>query len=882
MSQTPFRSVQLKASQAEGLSNLKAPDRSKQTAELARQQNQQRQNLQTVIGLQQNLASRSQDTVSEIEFNNQRLIQAQLSNNKELAFKAREMRQRQGLADEKMLADFDSQILNLKNAQQITADQIKQQQNISRDSAITNLGESFLQFSSTLVEQRAEATNQANRQIMAGAMLDGFLSQLNTGTPELDSAQDARVAANLTLSQAANEDEAAGRDNDATELRSNNGFYAYGYAEGIALKAASNFSGYLQKRQEEFEKQMPFGKPNAYLLQQSFIRKATEDFIDQNNLTSIPPQVLNKYFARTALSAQAEIVRKFNNENKKYVKDAGVSRAIGDLRTAAFPFQSPGVVFNREVFAADINKQLHVLIQSDPLNAEANIKAAFDSLAADAVLGKNLDPLKTFVDVLDANPYLRQFANKAFDEYPEVLKRTEKAIKQERKEQSAENLAVLQLKLLELDDVTDPTTRNQKLEAIEAQGAVLTAADQVKLGNALQDTSIINKEAAIETNERFLLSNPSPEEIRNFAELYKNRMGIAQYNALLKNADDIETREGKDPATKRQFEQAKQRIASLKPTISLPQLQKDGLLRERINQAVRARRDEFDKNYSLWVRSDSNVTFEQFLKQNKYLLEDAIQPSEYEPGSGQLPVNQQPGIKKEPIPSNPSKSAEFYSRPTERSIARSGGYGELDPDTHVYLEAREVADLVGKYENGTTTSLLRDLSRAAGVSPRSFLRSQATLLDLPGTVEDPKPETYTQERRGFMPNLDSSNFFAQKGLRAVTADTLAQIVVIASQGNPSLAATQRGLFDFGEQDKNALYEFGQSTSRDPVDPYTQLEYVYQKIQDFSNGTPQQKAHYAILTSTRPDSNQLRNALKALFPAMDNSLIDRAIYNMRSN
>lgn len=882
MSQTPFRSVQQRTSQTEEISNRQAPDRTKQTAELARQIDNQNKNQQTVVGLQQQFASFNQQTLSEIELNNQRLVQAQLSNNKELSFKARELRQRQGLADEKMLADFDNQILNLKNAQQITADQLQQQQALARDNSLTNLGESFLKFSSTLVAERAERTNIANRKIMAGAMLDGFLSQLNTETPELDAAQQARVSANLTLSQAANEDEAAGRDNDATELRSNNGFYAYGYAEGIALKAAAGFAGYLEQKQAEFEKQMPFGKPNAYLLQQSFIRQATEDFIDQNNLTSVPPQVLNKYFARTALSAQAEVVKSFNTQNKKYVKDATVSRAIGDLRTAAFPYQSQGTVFDREVFAADITNQLYILTQADPLNAEANIKAAFDSLAADAKLGRNLGPLQTFVDVLNSNPYLKQFANKAFDEYPTVLDQTEKAIKEERKEQSAENLAALQLKLLELGDVTDPTTRNQALEALEAQGVGLTAADQVKLGRALQNTSIINKEAAKETNERFLLSNPSPEEIRNFAELNKNQMGIDAYNGLLQNADTIEQREGTDAATKQQFEQAKQRIAGLKPTIDQPALQQDGLLRDRINQAVRARQDEFAKNYSLWVRSDSNVTWDQFLKQNEYLLKEPIAESEYKPGSGQLPTNQQPGVKKEPIPTNPGKSAEFYSRPTERALARSGGYGKLDPDTHVYLEARELADIVGKYENGTTTSLLRDLSRAAGVSPGDFLRSQATLLDLQGTVEDPKPETYTQQRRGFMPNTDSSNFFMQKGLRAVTSDTLAQIVVVASQGNPSLAATQRGLFDFGEADKNALYEFGQITSRDPVDPYTQLEYVYQKIEQFSKGTPQQKAHYAILTSSRPDSNQLRNALKALFPGMDISLIDRAIYNMRRN
>ena len=141
MSQTPFRSVQQRASQSEGISNLQAPDRSKQTAELARQQNIQNQNLQTVIGLNQQVYAFNQQTLSEIDINNQRLVQAQLSTNKELSLKAREMRQRQGLADDKMLADFDNQITNLRNAQQTTANQLKQQQDSARDNYITNLGE---------------------------------------------------------------------------------------------------------------------------------------------------------------------------------------------------------------------------------------------------------------------------------------------------------------------------------------------------------------------------------------------------------------------------------------------------------------------------------------------------------------------------------------------------------------------------------------------------------------------------------------------------------------------------------------------------------------------------------------------------------------------
>jgi len=884
LSQTPFRSIQQRVSQSEGISDRKAPDRSKQTAELARQQNIQNQNLQTVIGLNQNFASLNQQTISEIDINNQRLVQTQLSNNRELSLKARELRQRQGLADEKMLADFDNQINNLRNAQQITADQIKQQQNIARDSAITNLGESFLKFSGTLVEQRAEAVNQANRQIMAGAMLDGLLSGLNTDTSQVDQAQDARVEANLALSDAADTDEREGRINDATELRSNNGFYAYGYAEGIALKAAGSFTAFLKQEQEAFEKTVPFGTPDAYIKHQSHLRKATEKFIDQNNLASIPPQILNKYFARTALSAQAQVASEYNAKNAKYVKNVQVETAVAQVRTAGMPYQQ-GAVFNRDQYANDLTKQLLTLYAADPTNATVNFKKAFDSLAADAKLGRNLAPVAVFIEVVDNDDFFRQFGNEAFEAYPAFVDQQEQKTREERNRVSAENLANLQLQTQQLDDITDIDTRSQILEQIEQQGraAGLTAADQVKLGNTLNNTSVVNTRAAKQTTERWLSEMPrTAEEVRQYAENNRTDMGTDAYEELQQIADRYDKRESTDPNTTARFKQAKESIASLVPTIGQNEFQADATLRDRVNQAVENRQLELQKRYNQWVRSDSSMTFDKFLQQNEFLLKNPITQSEYKPGQVNTPQQPKPGVKLEAVPNNPGKKARIYSRAAERQIARAGGYGTLEPEDNVYLEPRELLDQVTQYEDNVITPLLKDLARAAGVSPGDFLRAQAKLMNIPGTVEDPKPESFTSTKRGFQPIYDTSTFFMNKGLRGNAADALAQVVMSASAGNSGMAGTQRGLFDFNDAEQTKLYDFASSSKRDPIDPYTQLEYVYAKILSLRSGSATQKAHYARLTSSKPTTDQLRNALKALFPGMDSVLIDRAISNIRSN
>ena len=884
MSQTPFRSVQQRSSQSEGLSNLQAPDRTRQTQELARQQNIQNQNLQTVIGINQKFTSFNQQLVSENAINNQRLVQTQLSNNRELALKAKELRQQQGLADEKMLADFDDQIRTLRNAQQISANQIKEQQAAATNRAITNFGESFLKFSDTLVQQRAAVVNEENRKIQAGALLDALFSETSQETPELDATQQARVDANLTLSAAANEDEAQGRINDATELRSNNGFYAYGYAEGLALKAAGGFAPYLKQKMEQFKQTMPFGKPDAYILQQSFIRQATEEYIDKNNLAGIPPQILTKYFSRTVLAAQAETVEAFNAENSKYVKKATVERAVGDLRTAAFPYQN-GAVFNEQQFAGDIAKQLIILVQADPTNAPASIKKAYDALKADAKLGGNNQPLETFLGVLNGNEYFRQFANEAFNDYPTFLKQQEDEIEEEMRKTSSENLAQLQLKIQALENETDPTIRNEKLEDIQDQGSAvgLTYQDQVKLGNAANRVTAVNTKYAREATERWLSEVPrTPEEIRQYAETNRGDIGFEVYESLLKDAERVERRLNNDPATAEKFKQIKSQIASRKPTISQAELQQDGLLRDRVNQAVSARQDELQRRYNLWVRSDSPISFDDFIKANKDLINEPIAPSEYEAGSGTLPAQQQTGQRQEDIPSNPGKKAFIYSRPNERQKARSGLLGNLNPSQDVFFEVRELADHVDKYEDGVITPLLRDLSRAAGVKPGDFLREQAKVLGLEGTVDDPLPEKFGSSKRGFRPVLDTTDFFLNKGLRGSVSDALGQIVMTASAGNATIDASKRGLFDFGDADVAQLQEFAKATGGNPNDPFTQLEYVHAKIKQFGVGSPQQKRQHAVLNASKPTDDQLRGALKLLFPGMSRSLIDRAIYNMRRN
>jgi len=883
MSQTPFRSVQQRASQSEGISNLQAPDRSKQTAELARQQNIQNQNLQTVIGLNQQVSAFNQQTLSEIDINNQRLVQAQLSTNKELSLKAREMRQRQGLADDKMLADFDNQITNLRNAQQTTANQLKQQQDIARDNAITNLGESFLKFSQTLVEERAERTNQANRQIMAGAMLDGFLSQLNSETPALDAAQQARVDANVGLSEAANADEAAGRINDATELRSNNGFYNYGYAEGVALKAASSFSSYLSERQKEFEDKFPFGKPDAFILQQSFIRQATIDFIDQNNLSTIPPEVLNKYFARTALSAQAAITKEFNDKNATYVKKAQIEKSIGDLRTAAIAYQGPtGATFNEQVFASDISKSLTVLIKADPTNASANVKKAYDALKADTKTGGNLQPLQTFVGVLEGEEFFSYFANEALNDYPTFLRNEEKEVKREMEEISSERADELLLQLEKLDDTTDPALREAKRNQILDQLGSLTKGDQLKVTRAANELPIINKKAATEARDRWLNSAEwTADDIRNWAEQNKRQMGSEVYLDTLKYADQFEQVAQPDPGIIERFKQAKDAIAGLTPTVKQPETQKDVHLTNRINNAISRRQDQLQRRFNIWKRSEQRTSFEEFLKANKDLLEKPITDNEYKPGYNEPLGTTAPGVTKTAIPNTNGLNTFAYTAPLERQNARSGAYGVLEPSANVYLEVAEVRDQVALYEQGNTTGLLKDLSRAAGMKPVDFLRKQMDLMGIQGTVDDPKPDSFTKPKRGWQPLNSTQTFYAEKGLTANTADALAQLVVSLSSGNPAIGSGQNGLFDFNAQEQELLYKFADEASKDPLDPYTQLEYVSKKIDSFKTGNPQQKAAFSRLAASKPTNDQLKRSLLLLFPGINRTLLERAILNMRN-
>lgn len=882
MSQTPFRTVDFRTRQSQGKTNLTAPDRTKQTSELERQQRSEAEALQTVIGLNQNLATKSQDVVLEAEINNQRLIQAQLSNNRELALKARELRQQQGLADQKMLDDFDRQIEQLRNAQEITASQIKEQQTIARNAALSDFGQQFIKFSTTLAQEQADRVNEANRKIMAEGMMDGFLKFYGEENTAVDQAQDARVEVGARLDQEATKLEQEGKTNDATALRSSNGFYLYGYQEGLALKAASEFPAYLAKKKTEFlEANQVYGAKDADLQMQSFIRNATLQYLNERNLQSVPPEVLNKYLARTILSTQAKAAKEFNDANAKITKQSAIGKSIYDLRNLALPASNQ--VFNNETFRQDAFKIISGLYWKDPENFAANLKTAYEGLKGDSQFSGDIRAVQSFITLIENVDFFAANANEILTDFPEFIYKRDKRIKGDMNEAANEQAdQIIADAMQQAAQLNDPEARIALQERLEQQAASLPSKQQIRVLNQAQRITAINKEAQEAATLRFMATNPSPAQIEAYAQAHPEQ-GPEWQAQMNRYADTKRKVQQSNPDVKARIDAARATINGLKMTIDPARLDADPTIKDRLNVNVKLRQEEFDRRIAQWWNSGGpkdSASIERFLKGMKDLLEAPITPdvnrSQYNSG----PASRL-GIKPQRVRGT-NVTAPLFTQPADREKARTGALGRLDPTREVYLTPDEIVNLSAQLENGTYPQLLMDLSsNSGGLTPAEFLNAQAKKLQMPGSVVAPPSQNFYNPQRGWRSEEDSKNFAISKGLSAKNAEAFSRVIMALSSGNPTAGGGRFGLFALPTDRSAGLYDYAQQQKKDPLDPIVQMEYMFRELKSFS-GIPSKKPIWTVLTSRNPEEAQLIAAYKKWFPHISTSRLRNAIQDMYRN
>jgi|14BtaG_2_1085337.scaffolds.fasta_scaffold01457_2 hypothetical protein len=863
MSQTPFRSVgQQRRTEATNVKRS-APDRSAQTNELARQQKLQFDNLERVINIDQKLQLANDQVLSDAEIRNQQLVMAQLSDNLQFSQEARKLRQSQGLEDQKMLDDFDRQILNLRNAEQVTANDIKQQQSINQLNSITTFGESLLNFSSTLTKKNIEEQNQANRQLQAKGQFDALMRRAGNPETNLTQAQDARAAIGTDLNLKANELEGQGLDNDATQLRSNNAFYRFGFQEGLALKAANGFQGSLNTAITEFiENGQLYGSKDALVKVQQFIRNFSIDYIDKNGLQALPEEILNAYFTKPMLVAQSKAIGTFNETNNRVTKDLAVGTGINKL-TMYVTATSTSALDDPE-FRETVSKELLGIVAVDPVNAQRNLMNMYKSIYSDTRYSEDPSKSGAVMRVLaaikaDANlsPYYSQIYSQFQDDEKQRDNRIEKAAEDAEKEQA-------ELFINNLRSKAQSTSTNEGINDLK-QSAYLdpmflnaTGAEQDKMRRAIQDLGPKDSASIQIAVAEFEESNPTAEQREQFV---KDNAGYGP--------EFVETQMAKARVQRQVIKQYKDtldiykaKIANTIPKVLVNSSNKLEFGADKKYEAlILKRKNILEQRFNAWFQTQQSTPDQKKVKDWFETQEDLYTEveqknlnNELNGNSGERDGTSIKGTEGAPQGTYSGGTAFNYTGQSLRNKAVSGRLGTLDPTEGVFLTQSEVIYMTEAYEkNGSVGPVLQDLVDNSNVTVEEFLEGQAKIFNMPGSVVKPG----TQFRGVWNETTSVRSYYSNLGYSKTVSIAWQSAYTFFNKGKDEI-------FPLTEDAEKTYQDFAKYAQFNPKDPNTRMNFFDALVKRHSQVSNSGSRAHQILNSTNPTVNQLVEAMGFIF------------------
>lgn len=869
----PFRSIQMRGQQPTETVNLRASD---QTQALRAVADREAKKLQASHDARQN-ARRFQNLNAQIvdqqAIEQQRLQAQQLSTNQELAYEATNLLAKTRLENERTARQQSDQIRKMRNAQEIVRNQLELQQQSQQASSLSDFGEQLLNFSGTLWKQKADAINKANLRLQAQGQLDASLGRYADGDKTLDIAQNSRVSAGLRIDNEARELDRQGLYADATNLRSQNGFYVYGVQEGLAIKNARELHGYLQAAKEEAinAEVLNFGEPNADMKLQVFLQDKTIDFMVERGLTSLSPEIQQKYLAEAIIKSQLNVVTEFNEANQAFVKEQSVGLIRAQFRLA----------MNSDRYLEDGPMHLRALYGKDATNFAENLNDISKDAQAYALETGDLtalDQLKTMI----TNSF--DFEVLAGDVLRDISKFTvtfeenqAKAANQAMEDAAEEFEAEWKLKAQTL--TTAESLNEHRASGLEhINSADLPVKIKADLVDTLLNFGIQDSKVVANSNDEFLSDpNVTPEDIDARLDMFP-QMPVEQRDRLVARRDDMLEQAEKDPKLQPTIDEALASIELTAPVIDGAELHQNPRLKDQINEAIELRQDQLKALIFNW-RLDgegekTSRTLKDFLQDSaeaKRLLERPIETErvnmttrvkglafdygDYTTGS-QIPTAETPTER--PLKYTNGRQATFYTSPETRLLVLSGIFGDIDSRNGVFLTRPEVQQMVADYEStGQVDDVLSGLSNRAGQTPRQFLQDQAQLLGMPGTVGEPiEDRTLPLSRSGHVSASDARSYARKKGLSNKGAIWFAHVMMAESAGNPTVThdqGTGYGLFAMRLSRRDALFAFAEARGKDKSDPQVQMDFALNELKT-SYGSI-----WSIITSSNPTNSQLIKA-----------------------
>ena len=846
MSSTPFRSVGQQRRESFVRSDLRAVDRTKQLQAHADSQQRALDAYQKGLLRANEFEAQNARTNSQVEINNTRLQQSNEITNAQIEAKNNQIVGQQALDSQRLAMQFDKQIRDMQNAQEIVRNQLSLQFMSQESKALSSFGESFLKLSSTLAENQIKQINEENQAAREESRMRELLDLNGAGALEKIN-QLQRFNAGADLDAQANAMENEGNLRDATNLRSHNGWAMYGALEGKAIKSALG----LERRMQEAisraleDGSLAYGNPNFERDLHILLNKEIRGSLSSDDLLNVPTPILAEYFQPALLKAVQSVTQKHFSDNNKLTKDKGISRAISELQVGAAS----------ERFAEDLPLLASSVVMKDPLNASKNLTRAAKLVGETT---NSLQPLQEFRDFLLGSDLGKEYGVEALIEVEKQIDSfrdtTAKALKKELKDKA--EMLVFNFKRQALT-LSDPS----ELSAIrdEALQELATFPDEIQapLFEKILDTDISDIVVIKQRNDESMLG-VSPFALAD--HIRDNLLTVPQtpeeYKRLSQLADSYDKMTVNREEVDRVITQLNSEIEAQIPEVDkrVDQLQKILTGESSGSDMLRAaefRKEEvldFVKNY---YATDPNPTPDGLRKAIKEIhpdLFESIKAREFDTFNeerlnndikfGSYKRSRQALVSGETalttIPGGKRSGVSYLNAETNANAVR-GLLGQLDADTGIFLTAEELQRFSAQWEIGVIDEKLDRLSDLADVSPRQFLAAQAEFYPSTGTLErreypSPQGEKSTKVTYKYAFDFARDEF----GLSRKGATVIANAMMEESSGITTEVhdqGTGYGLFGHRLDRRTNLENFAASMKRDKSDPIAQLTFALTELRD---------------------------------------------------
>jgi hypothetical protein len=838
---------------------IQAPNQIAQVDSIGRQSQAYMQSYQQQADRNNQLSSTALARAQQVQENNAQLSLQQVQNRQNLDLKASNLVGQRALSAQELALNQSAQANNVALRQS----EIQNQQ-------LTELGNSFINFSQTLWKKKADQINKENQELKVQGLVDyinGSTGTLGADIAKVNQAEILRVQGTNNAEAAALQFEQAGQKNDATMIRASNPFYLRGREEGVAMKAGLGYATYLQ---DKIREALDSGSLNRLDPQYSqklsqLIGMSSGEYIKENGLTEINPAVAAKYFGYSKLQAEAQVLEVYNNEAYKAVLSAQKATAEATAYNSAPTIKG----LPRDQWAGEFVKLAAVATSANRMDTIEGHKSVLNQLIRHADISNSFELVDAFVttDRGDGNP---------FGSTPGIQEVYDKAKQIFGQRQAAQIAKYQDDQVAAIQADFDKAFATGDVNSIrEAQDAAVSRLLQLNTPDSLAKARNI---AATNPGESPLIQ----EQIRRaedggyldrFLRENRDRMTASTYEKASKRAE--QTSRLKEPA----YQQAlNQTLAQIRFASGEANEERQKLLpphsRQAINDYVKLQQDKLTQYAREWLSQNPGSNPKDFQDWLKGQEKSYTDPKQFvvDPKSD-LPRGMQSMGGGVEFTGNRlvarvvlgGRMREDYRNPQIVSGLVDGSVSAkaIQFNSDLVFTKDQISEAVQNYEkNGTWPNYMVQIAANTGRTVKSMVQAQARVYGGSGVIVDPgnyklppSPSGSGRISMDAVQDFGKSSGMSQRGSIA-----FATMVQDESGGDPVVpgdSGNAQGLMQWNRAASpdrvSRLQQFAQQRGKPVTDPGIQLNYAIYEMKNFYPSV------WSVLTSRNPTNNQLWRA-----------------------